>query len=40
MAFKRRSGVERVPDDPERLHLLPTLSNNGPDAVWADQAEV
>ncbi|MGW7073080.1 DEAD/DEAH box helicase [Streptomyces sp. NPDC054855] len=40
MAFKRRSGAERVPDDPEQLYRLLALTNSGPDAVWGHQSDV
>ncbi|MFD3430708.1 DEAD/DEAH box helicase [Nocardia fluminea] len=38
--FKTKSGSSGAPGDPEQLYRLLSATNNGPEALWAHQADV
>jgi hypothetical protein len=40
MAFKRSTGAAAIPADPEQLYRQLALTNTGPEALWAHQADV
>ncbi len=40
MAFKRRASAASAPEDPEQLYRQLALVNDGPEALWAHQADV
>lgn len=40
MAFKRRTSTDLVPEDPEQLYRQLALTNDGPENLWAHQADV
>jgi hypothetical protein len=40
VAFKRKTEAAAVPDDPEQLYRQLALINDGPEALWAHQADV